>query len=350
MNLATMLKFFWLDLSVLIIGLAIAFIRGTYVHDCAFQFALSALIIAVLEISLSFDNAVINASKLKTMAPIWRKRFLTWGILIAVFGMRFVFPIVIVSIFSGISCTEVLSLALNAPDEYARHLRESHVGISSFGGTFLMMLFCEFMFDNNKAMNWIAPAEKLLKKVGRIKFAPLLVSTAALVAVQPYIPQDERLISLAAGFAGIIVHLLIHGISQKLEEMAEHKNAFAVKHAGLAAFMYLEIIDASFSLDGVLGAFALTRDVVVITIGLSVGAFFVRSITLLLVEKHALEKLVFLTHGAYWAIGSLATIMLLSTITEIHETVTGTLGMALIVASLISSIFYNKKQTRLSRK
>lgn len=342
MGIKDMFKFFWLDLSVLAIGLVAAFVRGTAVGAAGSAFVLSALIIAVLEISLSFDNAVINASKLRTMAPVWRTRFLTWGILIAVFGMRFVFPIVIVSVFSGISCADVLNLALSNPDEYARHLGESHVGISSFGGAFLAMLFCEFMFDNNKTLHWIAPAEKLLKRIGRIKFAPLLISSAALIAIQPFIEQEARAVSLAAGFAGIIVHLLIHGISQKLEDMAQHQHAFAVKHAGLAAFLYLELIDASFSLDGVLGAFALTRDVVVITIGLSVGAFFVRSITLLLVEKHALDKLIFLTHGAYWAIGSLAAIMLISTITEIPETITGLLGMLLILASLASSICYKK--------
>ncbi len=338
-----MLKFFWLDIIVLLTGLVIAYFRGLETTGAGFAFVVSAFIIATLEISLSFDNAVINATKLKKMSPIWRRRFLTWGILIAVFGMRFVFPIVIVAIFSGISCSGVLSLALNDPEQYAHYLEEAHVGISSFGGTFLMMLFCEFMFANDKNLHWVAPAEKLLKRVGQVKFAPTLCSTLILLAVQPFIEDGKTPVSLAAGFAGVIVHLLIHGISEKLERMAERKSAFALKHAGLAAFMYLEVIDASFSLDGVLGAFALTRDVIVIAIGLSVGAFFVRSITLVLVEKQTLEKLIFLTHGAYWAIGSLATIMIISTIQAIPEIVTGTLGMILIVASLISSILYNKK-------
>ncbi len=344
-----MLKFFWLDILVLIVGLVIAFFRGVETGANGLGFVISAFIIAMLEISLSFDNAVINATKLKTMAPIWRKRFLTWGIAIAVFGMRFVFPIVIVSIFSGISCMGVLSLALGDPDQYAFYLHEAHVGISSFGGTFLMMLFCEFMFSNDKNMHWIAPAEKLLKKIGKVKFAPTLISTLSLLAIQPFLNENQNIISIAAGFAGIVIHLLIHGVSEKLESMAERKNAFALKHAGLAAFMYLELIDASFSLDGVLGAFALTKDVIVIAIGLSVGAFFVRSITLVLVEKRTLEKLIFLTHGAYWAIGSLATIMLLSTIQEIPEVITGTLGMVLILSSLCSSILYNKKESKKSR-
>ena len=341
-----MLKFFWLDIIVLVVGMAIAYFRGFETTGSGLAFVVSAFIIASLEISLSFDNAVINATKLKKMPPIWRRRFLTWGILIAVFGMRFVFPIVIVAIFSGISCSGVHSLALNEPGQYEHYLEEAHVGISSFGGTFLMMLFCEFMFANNKNLHWIAPAEKLLKKIGKIKFAPALCATISLVAVQPFIEEGQHTVSLAAGFAGIVIHLLIHGISEKLESMAERKNAFAIKHAGLASFMYLEVIDASFSLDGVLGAFALTRDVIVIAIGLSIGAFFVRSITLLLVEKQALEKLIFLTHGAYWAIGSLATIMMISTIQAIPEIITGTLGMILIVASLISSVLYNKKTSK----
>lgn len=339
------IKFFWLDLIVLAIGMFLAFFRGYETTGTGLQFLISAFIIAMLEISLSFDNAVINATKLKTMAPIWRKRFLTWGIAIAVFGMRFVFPIVIVAIFSNIRCIEVLRLALGNPEEYARHLAEAHIGIASFGGTFLMMLFCEFMFASNKNLHWIAPAEKLLKCVGKIKFAPTLVTFVALLAIQPFVNADECVLSLASGFAGMIVHLIIHGISEKLEQMAERKNAFALKHAGLASFLYLEMIDASFSLDGVLGAFALTRDVVVIAIGLSVGAFFVRSITLMLVEKKTLEKLVFLTHGAYWAIGTLASIMLISVIEEIPETITGSIGMVLIIASLISSILYNKKHS-----
>ncbi len=342
--LCTMAKFFWLDAIVLTLGICLAFARGEAVAGKGMAFVFGAAIIAALEISLSFDNAVINASKLKNMAPVWQRRFLTWGVLIAVFGMRFVFPILIVSIFSGVSCGGVLKMALADAEQYEYYLAESHIGISSFGGAFLLMLFCEFMFDNNKNLHWIAPAEKFLKKIGRVKFAPLLATAAAVAAIQIFIDTDKRAVSLAAGFAGIIIHLLVYGISEKLEKMAQHKNAFALRHAGLVAFLYLEVIDASFSLDGVLGAFALTRDVIVIAIGLTIGAFFVRSITILLVEKKTLEKLVFLTHGAYWAIGALAFIMLASTVREIPETVTGTLGVLLILASLVSSILYNNRQ------
>ena len=182
----------------------------------------------------------------------------------------------------------------------------------------------------------------MLLKLKCIPFAPTILTILALGAIQPALTAEQRIVSIVAGIIGIAIHLIIHGISAKLESLAENKNAFALKHAGLAAFIYLELIDASFSLDGVLGAFALTKDVVIITIGLAVGAFFVRSITIMLVEKKTLEKLVYLTHGAYWAIGALAAIMLGSTFNEIPEVVTGGIGMALIIASLISSLRVGK--------
>lgn len=339
-----MLKYFEWSIGIMIVGLGLAFYRGECVGaGLGWSFMFTALVITALEVSLSFDNAVINATKLEKMSYKWRMRFLTWGIAIAVFGMRFVFPIVIVAIFSNISCMEVLRLTLEKPDDYAKLLHESHVGISSFGGAFLMMLFCEFMFDREKSLHWLSMPEKLLQKIGRSRFAPTVLTLAALGAIQPMLSGGQHWVSIIAGVVGIVAHLLIHGVSSKLESLAKQENAFALKHAGLAAFIYLELIDASFSLDGVLGAFALTKDVVVITIGLAVGAFFVRSLTIMLVEKKTLEKLVYLTHGAYWAIGSLAAIMLIATFMEVPEIVTGSIGMAFILASLVSSIFERKR-------
>lgn len=338
-----LLKYFSWSIGVLIMGLIFAFVRGESMEaGLGFKDIMSALIIASLEVSLSFDNAVINATKLEKMTHKWRVRFLTWGIAIAVFGMRFLFPILIVAVFSGLPATGVLDLALHNPDEYARHLHDANVGISSFGGTFLLLLCLEFMFDRQKSLHWI-PAERFLHKLGRKKHSAVVLTAAALFAVQPWIAQEMRIISLLSGFSGIAIHLLIHGISTKLDSLAQNQNAFALKHAGLAAFVYLELIDASFSLDGVLGAFALTKDVVIIAIGLAVGAFFVRSLTIVLVEEKTLNKLVYLTNGAYWAIGSLAVIMLCSTFTEIHEVITGSIGLLFILASLVSSLLVTRK-------
>lgn len=334
-----MMKYFKWSFGVLIGGIVFAFWRGESMQaGLGFKDVVAALIISALEVSLSFDNAVINAAKLEKMSEIWRRRFLTWGIAIAVFGMRFVFPIAIVAVFSGISCGAVLDLALHNSDEYARLLSHAHVGISSFGGAFLFMLFFEFMFDREKNVHWISALEKPLHKLGRFKVAPTLLTLAMLAIVQVLLPRDEIAMSAAAGVAGIAIHLAIHGASAKLEKMAAAQHAFALKHAGLMAFVYLELIDASFSLDGVLGAFAITKDVVIIALGLAVGAFFVRSLTVVLVEKKTLDKLCYLTHGAYWAIGTLAALMFVSTVREVPEIVTGLTGIALIVSSLVCSL------------
>ena len=338
------MKYFKWSFGVLVFGMVFAFWRGESVQaGLGFKDLIAAIIISALEVSLSFDNAVINATKLEKMPPVWRRRFLTWGIAIAVFGMRFVFPIVIVAVFSGITCREVLDLALHDPDSYAMHLSHAHIGISSFGGAFLFMLFFEFMFDRQKKVHWIPALELPLQKIGVNKAVPSLLTLGMLGIVQIFLPAEEIKMSLIAGISGIAIHLAVHGVSAKLEKMAAAKHAFAIRHAGLAAFIYLEIIDASFSLDGVLGAFALTKDVLIIAIGLAVGAFFVRSMTIMLVEKKTLDKLMYLTHGAYWAIGSLALLMLVSAVEEVPEIVTGLAGMALILASLFSSIRRNRR-------
>lgn len=341
-----MLKYFEWSFGILIVGMSLAFWRGEVAHAGAgFTFLFYAIVICVLEISLSFDNAVINATKLEKMSHLWRRRFLTWGIAIAVFGMRFVFPIVIVSVFSGISTIEVLKLALNNPDSYASHLEEANVGISSFGGTFLMMLFLEFMLDSKKELHWLGFLERPLIKLNKLPFAPTLITFGVLLLIQIKLGTDERIVSIMAGTVGILLHLGIHGVSNALEKMAAKENVFALRHAGLAAFIYLELIDASFSLDGVLGAFALTKDVVIIAIGLAVGAFFVRSLTIMLVEKNTLQKLIYLTHGAYWAIGALAVIMMISTFHEVPEVITGLLGMIFILSSAWSSRKATKDST-----
>ena len=107
--------------------------------------------------------------------------------------------------------------------------------------------------------------------------------------------------------------------------------------------MYLEVIDASFSLDGVLGAFAISKDVIIITIGLAVGAMFVRSLTLYMVENKTLQEFKYLEHGALWAIGFLSVIMFLSTKFEIPEVITGLTGLFIVGWAFIDSVKCNRK-------
>jgi hypothetical protein len=108
-------------------------------------------------------------------------------------------------------------------------------------------------------------------------------------------------------------------------------------------FLYLEVLDASFSFDGVVGAFAISKNILIIMAGLGIGALYVRSLTILLVDKGTLAAYRFLEHGAFYAIGALAATMLIGTFLHIPEYITGLLGAAFIGLSVISSVLYRKK-------
>lgn len=319
-------------------------------------------ILSVLEISLSFDNAVVNAAVLEKMEPVWQKRFLTWGILIAVFGMRIVFPIVIVAVIAWIGPLSVLKIAFTNPDLYAQYLTSSHAAISAFGGMFLLMVFLKFILDPDKEIHWIAPLERQLIKVGKLEAFEILIALLVLIGASTLAGSghhegakaltgmehelavlNEKITIFLSGLAGLIIFVAIDGLAGYLEGSEKEMLADGAKKAGLATFLYLEVLDASFSFDGVIGAFAITKDIVIIAIGLGIGAMFVRSLTLYLVEKGTLQEYIFLEHGAHYAIGLLAAIMFLGIKYEIPEIFTGLSGALFIGVSLISSIMHNKK-------
>lgn len=347
-----MLEYFLGSYIVTIAGLVGAYFWGEHVHNgtgltCVFI----AIVLGVLEVSLSFDNAVVNAMKLEKMSHEWRHRFLTWGIVIAVFGMRFLFPILVVSIFAKLRMIEVANIALTNADKYAYYLHQTHAPIVTFGGMFLIMLFLNYFFNHEKEVHWIRPVEKWLSHFDHIKSIEVIISLLLLLATQNVVPEEQKIHVMIAGISGIITYLAIDGFTHYLEKHEEMRLAScAAKGAGctgLISFIYLELIDASFSLDGVLGAFALSKDIIIISIGLAIGAMFVRSLTIMLVEKKTLKQFLYLEHGAHWAIGALACLMLVSTVKEIPEVVTGGIGLGFIVAAFISSIMHNKKMERL---
>lgn len=332
---------------VTIFGIILAYIWGEHIHSGAGLVSIFiVLVLSVLEVSLSFDNAVINAMKLEKMNEKWRGRFLTWGIIIAVFGMRFLFPVLVVSVFAQIGLIEVIRVALTNANQYAYYLHQTHAPIVTFGGTFLMMLFLSYFFNNKKETHWIKHLEKKLQYFGNINGAETIITLLALFVIQPHINPEQKLFVILSGISGVIIYLLVDGVTHWLEKKEDESTkliAQTVRGSGLIGFLYLELIDASFSLDGVLGAFALSKDILIITIGLSIGAMFVRSLTIMLVEKKTLNKYLYLEHGAHWAIGALAVIMLISSFREVPEVLTGLIGLAFIVLALISSLIHNKR-------
>lgn len=310
----------------------------------ALQAFFIASILSIMEVSLSFDNAVVNASVLRNWNAFWQKLFLTVGIIIAVFGMRLVFPILIVSIATGLGLVDVMTMALNTPEEYSKHLTANHAQVAAFGGSFLLLVFLNFLFDEEKELHWLGWIEEKLGTHGNETLSTLL-ALLAVFGCSGLVPEGQKLSVLMAGLGGVLVYLAVGFISGLLEQEEEDPViGNAIKRGSIGGFLYLEVLDASFSFDGVIGAFAITSDVVIIMLGLAIGAMFVRSMTVYLVHKGTLEEFVYLEHGAHYAIGILALIMLASVKYHIPEWFTGLSGVAFILLSVWSSVRYKREQ------
>ena len=304
-------------------------------------------ILGIMEVSLSFDNAVVNASVLKEMDAKWRQIFLTVGILVAVFGMRLLFPILTVAVATNLGMFDVAQMALNTPEEYSKHLHDSHTAIAAFGGTFLLLVFLSFLLDEGKDLHWLGKVEEALAKLGKVDSISIIITLLVLIGLQHYLPinPEQKATVLLSGISGLVLYVIVDSLGSFFFETEEEGEAIVTtaKRSGIMGFIYLEILDASFSFDGVIGAFAITRDVVIIMLGLAIGAMFVRSLTVYLVNKGTLDEYVFLEHGAHYAIGVLALIMFYSIYAEVPELFTGLIGVAFIVAAVISSLIYKSK-------
>lgn len=319
------------------------------------------LILGILEITLSFDNAVVNAKVLDRMSEKWQQIFLTVGIVIAVFGMRLVFPLLIVGITAHLNPAEALTLAfekgpLSDPNSYGSLLQAAHPQIAAFGSMFLLLLFLDWLFEN-RDITWLTGLEKPLAKIGKLDQVSVIIAGIALVLVAEFAAEQPGTV-LAAGVLGIVSYLAVNGLGALFETYEDgQEKAFArrahsgpaqlvkaVGKAGFFLFLYLEVLDASFSFDGVIGAFAITPDPIVIALGLGlIGAMFVRSLTVLMVRNGTLNDYVYLEHGAHWAIGALAVILLVSIGVEVNDVVTGLVGVVLIGAAFISSVVRNRR-------
>ena len=359
-----MMKHFGFSIIFTIVCLGIAAYWGfSHGPNAGVQAMITALtitaILAVMEVSLSFDNAVVNASVLRGWDHFWKMLFLTVGIVVAVFGMRLVFPIVIVAVTADMGMFEVVKMALNNPIEYLAKLMAHHAEIAAFGGSFLLLVFLNFFLDDEKDTHWFRWLERRLANLANVPAMSVFLALIALLVMATNIDEAKRLVVTMAGIWGIVVYVGVQVLSHMLggePEVDEEGNAVGhdangaptgLIKAGIGGFIYLEVLDASFSFDGVIGAFAITSDVVIIMLGLAIGAMFVRSMTIYLVDKGTLDAYVYLEHGAHYAIGALAFIMLASgTGVHVPEVVTGLIGVALIVWAVIASIQYKKRQTQ----
>lgn len=305
------------------------------------EYVFLALVLGVMETSLSLDNAVVNASILKDMDPVWQRRFLTWGVLIAVFGMRIIFPILIVSVSAWIGPIEANRIALTDHLLYEKIVTGAHIGISGFGGAFLLLVGLSFFFDADRQHHWLGWIERPLGSLARVPLATYLVTALLVGGLSLMIHGDERRSFLEAGLAGILTFFLVHRFGELIGGRPDPTSGVVVR-SSVGAFIYLEFLDASFSFDGVIGAFAITNNIILIALGLGIGAMFVRSMTVALVHGGHLSEYRFLEPGAFYAIIALAMIMLLSISIETPDVVTGLIGAIIIGLSFYASIRHKK--------
>lgn len=353
---ATLTKYYKWSTLFAIFAVALGAVMGFYAGGIAGAVtgAISVVILGIMEISLSFDNAVLNAKKLKDMDQYWREWFIKWGILIAVFGMRLVFPVVIVSILGHMAPWSAVALAIDDPKQYSHILSDSHHLLMGFGGAFLMMVAFEFFLDHEKDFHWFSPLEKPLAALGKFGLTIDFVIVAAVVAgISFLIEPAEQVGFLISGALGLVLFSAVHWLKGYLEDEDEGEESTAstaakagvvVAKSGLAGVIYLEILDASMSFDGVIGAFAITTNIFTVMLGLGVGAFFVRSMTIHMVDSGTLSEYRYLEHGALWAIFALATIMIVSPVAHVSEIVTGLIGATLVVIAVWHSVIANRKE------
>ncbi len=334
------LKYFTNSFIVTAVGLALAAFVGFYytpTADAALRAMFLTFILIILEISISFDNAVVNAKVLQEMTPKWQHRFLTWGMLIAVFGMRLVFPIMIVSIMAHINPLSAVNLALFRPAEYAQMMLDIHHEVSAFGGVFLLLVSLKYFFDREKEIHWIRVIESRLVKMGKLESIEIGIALLILTVFTIYADPTHQLSIIISGIAGIIVFLGVEAIGVILAH-PDGSKGHDIEKISASLFIYLEVLDASFSFDGVIGAFAISNNIFIITIGLGVGAMFVRSLTILMVGEGTLNSFKYLEHGAFYAIIALALIMIANTVIHTSEIFTGLIGAVFIGLSIFSSM------------
>jgi hypothetical protein len=302
------------------------------------------------------------------MSAFWQRIFLTVGVAIAVFGMRLVFPLLIVGVTAKLNPYDAIHLALKGGSihesgTYAYLLKQAHPAIAAFGGMFLLMIFLDFVFEERE-ITWLTWLERPLARVGKLDQLSVVIALAVLAVSAYTVGQSadthdphRKATVLIAGVLGLATYLLVNALGElfdsddaesededALEQTLERrKTMHVVGKAAFFLFLYLEVLDASFSFDGVVGAFAITSDPIIIAIGLGVGAMFIRSLTVYLVRKGTLSEYVYLEHGALWAIGALAVILLVTIEYEVPEVVTGLIGVGFIGAALASSIVRNRR-------
>jgi len=269
-----------------------------------FSIILTVVGLALFEITISIDNAIINAEVLSTMSKKARKWFLLWGIIIAVFLIRGLLPWIIVWASSpSLGFIGSFTASFSNDPHIKEVIEQSAPILLAGGGTFLVFLFFHWLFLETK--NYGLRGEKFFHRQGVWFFAVASVLLAAIVWISIKVNPWMAFGAVIGSTAFFITHGFKENAEKAEQQMIEGSN----KMSDLSKILYLEVIDATFSIDGILGAFAFTFILPIILIGNGIGAIVVRQLTISNIER--VKKYKYLKNGAMYSILALGTVMLL---------------------------------------
>ena len=328
---------------------ALAALVGGFVVDGVQGLVVVALL-GVLEIAVSFDNAIVNATILARMDRYWQRMFMTVGVLIAAVGMRLLLPLAIVAVGAHLSPWRAVNLAYENPDRYHTLLITAQPGIAAFGGIFLLMIAIAFFREEREVHWWPAVEKRLPALLGRTG-VPILIALLFTAVAGLTVPSDDRPRVVVGCLIGLVCYLGIHLLSGQVADAADADGASRPRatvqgRSAFLLFVYLELLDATFSMDSVMGGFSVTVDIALITLGLAIGAGYIRALTVYVVRKGTLEEYRYLEHGAYYSIAMLSVLLLWEVWRDVPDWITACTGAVVITSAWLTSIWAAKRQER----
>lgn len=263
--------------------------------------------LSLFEIISSFDNAIVNAHVLKTLPERFRKIFLFWGLLIAVFVLRGVLPFIIVWLANpSLGIGELFSFVFSGSEEVAQSIEHSKPFLLLGGGVYLFLVFLSWLFLEEKKYAYLVEHFIHRQSVWFYAITSIFFTGIIYLAI-----KVDPFLALAAAI-GSMAFFVTDGFKKNAE--AKEKELLDPHMSAWSKILYLEVLDASFSIDGVVGAFAFTTSVLLILIGNGIGAFVIREFTVR--GMGLISRFAYLKNGAMYSIGMLGTIMMLESFGE----------------------------------
>lgn len=305
-------------------------------------------LLGVLEIAVSFDNAIVNATVLARMDRFWQRMFMTVGVLIAAVGMRLVLPLAIVAVGAHLTPWSAVNLAYADPNRYHTLLMTAQPGIAAFGGLFLLMIALAFFREEREVHWWPAMEKRLPALLGR-RGVPILIALLFTVIAGGTVPAQDHTRVIAGCLIGLVCYLGVHTLAGQVADRADADGAPRPRttvegRSAFLLFVYLELLDATFSMDSVMGGFSVTLDIALITLGLAIGAGYIRALTVYVVRRGTLDEYRYLEHGAYYSIALLSVLLLWEVWRDIPDWVTAVAGGVVILLAFVTSVWVKRQE------